>query len=116
MNKDIPVFGAKGVAFINYDGNIEELSKEIKKGLNTPEFWFKNDTESPFELKAYCESLGFECCLFNSTEKEGYNYCFEIETENSLTELVSNRMYDLSLWLSRNIRQLCKLDSNYNES
>ncbi len=113
MHKEIQNFGAKGIAFINYNGNIKELSKELTKGLNTPDFWFKNDTEAPFELNAYCETLGFECFLFKSTEKQGYNYCFGIETEDSLTEIANDRMHVLSPWLSRIIHKLCKLDTDY---
>ena len=64
MNKDNCIFGAKGIAFIKFGGNIEELALIINKGLQTTSFWFKNDTEAPFELKAYCENLGFECCIY----------------------------------------------------
>ena len=91
-NKEIQVYGANGIAYINYNGSIKQLSKELTKGLNIPDFWFKNDTESPFEISAYCETLGFECFLFKSTKKQGYNYCFEMETFDGSVAAVSTTL------------------------
>ena len=87
---------------ILFNGSLEELSSKISQKLNIQNFFFKNNPEPPHTLYAMSEVLGFETSLYASTEKDGFNFLFEIETTHNSESLneMEQPVVDLSHWFA----------------
>ena len=104
-------FGAKAQIFLKYNGDIKSLAEKITKHLILPEIYFDNYEEPPYDIFGTGETLGFEYFLEKCTDIMGFPFLFTIETEDSIKEMVSGQMHDLSPWLARFFSKICKIDS-----
>lgn len=98
--------GAKAKVYLNFPGELEELSVLISSKLSLPEFRVGDSEYEPFELVASCEALGFEMWLKKHSNIEGYSYEFEMETEGLLESFSEKEMCDLSFWLAGYLESL----------
>ncbi|MDA9774044.1 hypothetical protein N9B82_03725 [Saprospiraceae bacterium] len=104
------MLGAKAKIYIKYDGELKEVGKIISKGSQIPDFWFKNDTEPPYNSTAMSEAFGFESWL-SRTNSKTWKYKFEISTMHNRVETGKTQKYDLSLWLKEYVINICKIDA-----
>ena len=107
------VYGAKGVVYLKYQGNMEDLAKKIAKGMQLPEFYFKSDQVPPHEISGLNESMGFEIWLKSSSLSEEFPFLLKIETGHSDDGIMDNRMHDLSPWLARYVREICEIETDF---
>ena len=93
---------------ILFDGSLEELSSKVSQKLNIQNFFFKNNPEPPHTLYAMSEVLGFETSLYSSTEMDGFNFMFEIETTHNSESLndIDPAVVDLSHWFAEHLKIL----------
>lgn len=90
--------GAKGIAYIQYDGDITALSKLISEALYLPEFYWDTNEEPPHEIFGACEAMGCELWLNYEHEHKEYNYLLEFHTMTT-KGFDPTQQHDLSLWL-----------------
>lgn len=105
------IFGAQAKVFMKYQGNLEELSTILSKGLMLSNFTVEFRQDPPYDLTGSCEALGFEIWLSESNIMPEYSYVIEMQTELSNDELSLGQMHDLSLWLGRFISKMCDIDT-----
>lgn len=103
------LYGARARVFLNFDGDIIALSKVLGKGLMLQDFTIEHDEYPPYKLIVSHEILGFEFWLRGSDDSTLHNFILQLETELCESEIVHDRMYDLSLWLARFISVICEV-------
>lgn len=113
MNCNENVFGAKASVYLKFEQDIKSLATKLQEGLIIPSFEVITREAYPHDLVGSSELLGFEVWL-ESSNLNGCQYHFKIETEHCLTEQVNDRMYDLSLWLARYIAEICDIETLVN--
>lgn len=114
MDKIIVIDRVKASVLIKYDRSLEDLAIVLENGLNIPTFWFKNDTDSPHEVTAMSECLGFELWLHCVSTNPSYP--FEIVFESTTVDLQREwtaELYDLSRWFSRFLSISCNLETKH---
>lgn len=105
----IELHGAFAKVFLSFDGDIIELSKVLGKGLMLQDFTIEHDEYPPHELIVSHEILGFELWLTGADGSNLYNFILQLQTELCESEVVHDKMYDLSLWLARFISVICEM-------
>lgn len=109
MNKCKTVFGARAKVVIDYEGDLRELARYLGERLFQIEFYFDTDMDPPHDEFAMSEALGFSVWLYHLSENENFNFEFSFETNHALEEVMDDRMYDLSPWLLRFVRDIGRL-------
>lgn len=104
------IYGARALVGLVYDGEMRELGEKLSKRLMIPEFYLETHPEPPHEWSGSCEALGSTIWL-EYWEGAEYDYQIKVETGDSLKEIFSNRMHDLSPWLARYITKLCGIEA-----
>lgn len=105
--------GAKAKIYLKYDGNIEEISKIISKGIVLPDFYFDTDMDPPHFITGHCESLGFSIWLNKVHDDIAFDYLLEIETNMISESVYNNTICDISPWLASYIREICEIETFY---
>ena len=111
-------YGAYAKLFIKFEKNIKKLVEKLEDGLELKELRIENQEYEPYNPIAYSEVLGFEMEVIELKENEewpGYNYSMSVMTSDSLKEMVSKRMCDLSLWMARYVAIVCDVTTLVSE-
>lgn len=102
--------GVKAQVYIKYEGSVKDLTKKISKIMILPDFSFDTEPISPYREFSFCECLGFELWIENSTKICGYDFLFRLESQLSLEESFYNKIHDISLWLARYLSVVSEME------
>ena len=116
MNNKINNLGANATVYLEFEGGLEELGVIISKSLHLPKFWIDTDQNSPHNLTAYNECLGFELFLYSSNKIKGYNYTFEMISTTLTVSPIETTPYDLSSWYLDYFNKICEIKAKINTS
>ena len=106
MSVDSKIFGAKAKVFISSELDLKALAFQLGSKLFGVEFYFETDMDHPHAEVAMCEAIGFEVWLNHSTHIEGSNYVLRMETSHCHEAIMKERMFDLSSWLEKFLREI----------
>ena len=106
-------FGAKATVYLQFEGKLENLATLLSEKLFLPEFWYKNDQDPPHDVCALTETLGFETWLRESSDVEGYNFVFIIETDMDVEDSFKYELFDLSPWFAKEISRLSNIETYF---
>ena len=104
------LYGARAHIFINHEGDLRGLARILSNKILQVEFHFDTDAFPPHDETAMCEALGFEVWLKGSKKISGFNYELVLETSHCHSEIMKDKMYDLSPWLERYVREISNIE------